>query len=73
MVWDRWCVTKVVCDKALVKDGVRQMLCVTKMCVCERWCERWCVTKMVCYKVLVKDGVRKMLCDKNVSVTKMCV
>ena len=34
MVWDRWCVTKVVCDKALVKDGVRQMLCVTKMCVC---------------------------------------
>ena len=35
---ERWCVTKMVCHKVLVKDSVRKILChknvcVTKMCV----------------------------------------
>jgi len=36
----------MVCDKVLVKDGVRQMVCDKDVC------ERWCVTKLC-----VKEGV----------------
>ena len=38
-VCERLCVTKMVCNKVLVKDGVRQMVCDKDVC------ERWCVTK----------------------------
>ena len=37
MLWDKWCVTKMMCDKVLVKDGVRQMVCVCdKDGVCDK-------------------------------------
>ena len=42
MVCERWCVTKMVCKRGYVKDGVWQS-CVSKM-VCDKVvCERWCV------------------------------
>ena len=50
MVCERWCVTKMVCERVL-KEGVSKMVCDKVVC------ERWCVTKMVCERGCVKDGV----------------
>ena len=53
MVCERWCVTKMVCKRGCVKDGVWQSG-VWKM-VCQRWwVTKWCV----------KDGAWKMVGDK---------
>ena len=50
-VCERWCVTKMVCDKVVcVCDNLSVIkLCVTKLCVCDNLCvcvTRLCVTKL---------------------------
>ena len=61
MVCERWCVTKMVCKRGCVKDGVWQSG-VWKM-VCQRWwVTMWCV----------KDGAWKMVGDK-VGCERWCV
>ena len=79
MVCERWCVTKMVCKRGCVKDGVWQsgvwkMVCVAKLCV-KDGVSKMVGDKVVCERWCVKDGgwqswVWKMVCERW-CVTKM--
>ena len=67
---ERWCVTKMVCERWCGKRW-----CVTKLCVkdgvWQRWCvTKWCVTKWCVTKWCVKDGVWQSVKD---GVWQSCV
>ena len=60
-VWQRWCVTKMVCDKVVCDKVVCENWCVTKLCAKD------CVWKIVCERDCVcvkKDCVRKIVCER---------